>query len=81
MRNILSMPAEMGNEKLGQIILLNSVREYSNYDMKVVKQLSELLALAINRTLSETVNNEKNQVVENPEVCIDDQTAFWYNGN
>lgn len=62
-RNILSVPAEMGNEKLGQIVLFNSTREYSHYDMKVVKQLSELLALAVNRKVAEENINSFSSII------------------
>ncbi|HID43064.1 MAG TPA: GAF domain-containing protein [Archaeoglobaceae archaeon] len=55
MKNILSMPAEMGGEKVGQIVLFNSSRGYSKCDLIAIKQLSELLALAINRKTTEEI--------------------------
>jgi hypothetical protein len=81
-RNILSVPAEMGNTKLGHIVLLNSTREYSSCDMKAVKQLSELLALAVNRKVAEgDISSKKSLPDKNSEICRTGCLFFKYNEN
>ncbi len=57
-RNFLSVPAMIGEELVGQIALANSNRGYAERDLKAVKRLVELYALAVQRKRVEGVLRE-----------------------
>lgn len=52
-KKFLSVPIIIGNELVGQIALANSKRDYTELDLKAIKQLRELYALAIHQILSD----------------------------
>ena len=57
-KNFLSVPAMIGEELVGQIALANSNRGYTERDLKAVKRLVELYALAVQRRRIEGVLRE-----------------------
>ncbi|MDQ7822936.1 MAG: response regulator [Candidatus Eremiobacteraeota bacterium] len=48
-RNVLSMPAVVGEELVGQLVVAHSKRDYSQWDLEVMEKLSMLYALAVQR--------------------------------
>jgi PAS domain S-box-containing protein len=52
-KNFLSVPAMIGAELVGQIALVNSNKGYTERDLKAIKRLVELYALAIQRNRAE----------------------------
>ncbi len=49
----LSAPATFGNNVVGQIALANSVRAYRRRDLKLVKRIADIYAIAIHRKRAE----------------------------
>ena len=52
--NFLSVPAVKGDKLIGQIALANSLREYNEEDIKVIKRIADIYALAVDR--NNTIN-------------------------
>ncbi|GAB4331866.1 MAG: hypothetical protein Kow0099_03380 [Candidatus Abyssubacteria bacterium] len=50
---LIMVPAMVGDERFGMIAVANSERDYTEEDLKMVKRLSELYALAIQRKQAE----------------------------
>ncbi|WP_432738508.1 ATP-binding protein [Maridesulfovibrio sp. FT414] len=59
---ILSVPIVHQDESLGQIVVTNSPREYTEEDLTTVHMLADLLAVAVNRIRADRilVSNESN---------------------
>jgi PAS domain S-box-containing protein len=57
-KNFLSVPAMIGGELVGQISLANSNEGYTERDLKAIKRLVELYALAVQRKRVEGVLRE-----------------------
>jgi signal transduction histidine kinase len=58
LRNFLGVPAIMGDRLVGQIALANCPAGYDDRSLALVERLAELLALAIERTRSESALRE-----------------------
>ncbi len=48
-RNFLGAPAMIGDEVLGQIVLMNSASDYTQHDLDTVRRVATLYALAMQR--------------------------------
>lgn len=48
-RNVLSVPVKLRDELIGQIVMINSNRDYVERDLEAVRRMSEFFALAIRR--------------------------------
>ncbi len=55
LRNFLSVPAMRGDERLGQIALANSPRDYDDNDLHTVQRLAPLFSVAIGRKKIEEI--------------------------
>jgi len=58
-RNLLSVPAMIGEELVGQIALANSSKDYTHRELQAVKRLAELYAMAIQRKRAEETLKER----------------------
>ena len=52
-KRFLSVPAMIDNKLVGQVSLANSVRDYTDEDLKIVERLAGLYAIAIDRKRAE----------------------------
>ena len=63
--SFLSAPALSSSKLVGQIALANSSRPFSDEDLKVVRQLAQLLSLAINRQRMEDEVRDNEELLSN----------------
>jgi len=52
-RNFLSAPVIINNTLMGQIAVADSIRDYSDRDIRLLQELADLYAIAIQRKISE----------------------------
>ncbi len=52
-RSYLSVPAIIGGKLVGQLALANPEREYTDRDLKIVKRLTDIYAIALHRARAE----------------------------
>ncbi|MBF0121444.1 MAG: PAS domain-containing sensor histidine kinase [Desulfobacterales bacterium] len=61
-KRFISVPSIINGKLVGQIALANSNRDYTLYDLKVLEQISEIYAIALNRKKSEDAAYESKKL-------------------
>ncbi len=64
LKNYMAVPAFMGAELMGQIVVANAKRDYTEDDLSAVTRLAELMALAIYRERNEEVLRKRTVELE-----------------
>jgi signal transduction histidine kinase len=68
----LSVPATYGNDVVGQISLANAVRDYRRRDLKLIKRITDIYAIAIHRKRAEDALQKAH---DNLEKRVEERTA------
>ncbi|MBD3182468.1 PAS domain S-box protein [Candidatus Poribacteria bacterium] len=66
-KNFLSTPAVVGDQLMGQITLANSKRDYTEQDIKAVKRMADIYALAVQNMRAEQALRKALQISQQRE--------------